>query len=159
VLAKVYALLSCLLQAYLSRMYSHRSASPLLAKLDHAITGEGIQHTVSDCGTVVIRIRRVLEVAFGDLTAITSVPPEVVEVRPREFAVRRDACIWLQPVADVESKGENLDALLSLLGETRRARPQRLSWRDSILKYFGYDPLIDSRGQQMNWVRRERRLP
>src|SRR4051812_20187736 len=57
------------------------------------------------------------------------------------------------------AKGQSFDALLSLLGETRRARPQRLSWRDSILKYFGYDPLIDSRGQEMIWVRRERRLP
>jgi hypothetical protein len=56
------------------------------------------------------------------------------------------------------AKGQNFDALLSLVGETRRARPQRLSWRNSILKYFGYDPLIDSHGHQMYWVRRGRRL-
>jgi hypothetical protein len=46
-------------------------------------------------------------------------------------------------------------ALFVLLGETRRPKPERLSWRNSILKYFGFDPLIDSRGQEMHWVRRE----
>ena len=34
-------------------------------------------------------------------------------------------------------------------------RPARLSWRSSLLKYFGVDPLIDSRGDEMHWVRRE----
>ena len=56
------------------------------------------------------------------------------------------------------AKGQTYDALLLLLGETRRPRPQRLSWRSSILKYFGRDPMIDSRGQPMNWVRRETAL-
>jgi hypothetical protein len=46
-------------------------------------------------------------------------------------------------------------ALSVFLGQTRRPRPRRLSWRSSILKYFGFDPLIDSRGQEMHWVRRE----
>jgi hypothetical protein len=53
------------------------------------------------------------------------------------------------------AKGQTYDALLLLLGETRRRRPQRLSWRRSLLKYFGRDPMIDSHGQQMHWVRRE----
>lgn len=56
------------------------------------------------------------------------------------------------------AKDQTFDALLLLLGETRRPRPQRLSWRSSILKYFGRDPMIDSRGQQMNWVHREKAL-
>jgi putative transposase/transposase-like zinc-binding protein len=57
------------------------------------------------------------------------------------------------------AKGQTYDALLLLLGETRRFHPQRLSWRSSLLKYFGRDPLIDGRGQEMHWIRRERRLP
>ncbi len=56
------------------------------------------------------------------------------------------------------AKGQTYDALLLLLGETRRPRPQRLSWRSSILKYFGRDPMIDSHGQQMYWVRRGKEL-
>jgi hypothetical protein len=54
------------------------------------------------------------------------------------------------------AKGQTFAALFVLLGETKRPRPQRLSWRSSILKYFGRDPLIDSRGQAMRWVRREK---
>ena len=54
------------------------------------------------------------------------------------------------------AKGQSYAALFVLLGETKRPRPQRLDWRSSLLKYFGHDPLIDSRGQEMHWVRRER---
>jgi Putative transposase/Transposase zinc-binding domain len=47
-------------------------------------------------------------------------------------------------------------ALFALLGQRVRPRPQRLSWRDSLRKYFGVDPLVDSYGQTMRWVRWER---
>ena len=57
------------------------------------------------------------------------------------------------------AKGQTFAALFVLLGETKRPRPQRLSWRSSILKYFGHDPLIDSHGQTMHWVRREKPMP
>jgi hypothetical protein len=49
-------------------------------------------------------------------------------------------------------------ALFVLLGQTPRPRPERLNWRSSLLKYFGVDPLIDSRGQEMHWVRQERAI-
>jgi hypothetical protein len=45
-------------------------------------------------------------------------------------------------------------ALFLLLGQTKRPRAQRLCWRNSLRRYFGVDPLIDSRGQSMHWVRR-----
>lgn len=45
-------------------------------------------------------------------------------------------------------------ALFALLGQRKRPRPQRLNWRTSLKKYFGADPLIDSRGQSMHWARR-----
>jgi hypothetical protein len=44
--------------------------------------------------------------------------------------------------------------LCALLGQRKRPRPQRLSWRNSMQKYFGIDPLVDRRGQPMQWVRR-----
>jgi Putative transposase/Transposase zinc-binding domain len=57
-----------------------------------------------------------------------------------------------------KAKSQTYDALLLLLGEIKRPRPQRLSWRSSLLKYFGRDPMIDSHGQQMHWVRRGKAL-
>ena len=54
------------------------------------------------------------------------------------------------------AKGQVYAALFLLLGQTRRPRPERLSWRNSLLKYFGVDPLIDSLGQPMHWIRREK---
>jgi len=44
--------------------------------------------------------------------------------------------------------------LFLLLGQKKRPRPQRLSWRNSVRKHFGVDPLADIRGQSMHWVRR-----
>ncbi len=45
-------------------------------------------------------------------------------------------------------------AMFLLLGQTKRPRPPRLSWRNSLRKYFGVDPLVDSRGQCMHRVGR-----
>ena len=45
-------------------------------------------------------------------------------------------------------------ALFALLRQNKRPRPQRLSWRNSLRKYFGVDPLVDSCGQSMHWARR-----
>jgi hypothetical protein len=45
--------------------------------------------------------------------------------------------------------------MFALLGQTRRPRPARLSWRNSLRKHFGVDPLIDSLGNEMLWVKRE----
>ena|SRR5713101_3967485 len=43
-------------------------------------------------------------------------------------------------------------------GRKGQPRPRRLRWRNSLLKYFGVDPLIDRNGQPMKWVRREKPL-
>jgi hypothetical protein len=55
-----------------------------------------------------------------------------------------------------QSRNQTSAAMFLLLGQTRRPRPERLSWRDALLKYFGVDPLIDSHGQAMHWIRREK---
>ncbi len=52
------------------------------------------------------------------------------------------------------SKGQTSAALFALLGQEKRPRPQRLSWRNSLRKHFGVDPLADSRGQSMHLVGR-----
>jgi hypothetical protein len=51
------------------------------------------------------------------------------------------------------ARGQMYPALFLLLGQEQQPRPQRLSWRASLLKYFGVDPMIDSFGQEMHWVR------
>lgn len=44
--------------------------------------------------------------------------------------------------------------MFKLLGQERRPRPKRLSWAEMIMKYFKRDPLIDSRGQPMQYFGR-----
>ena len=45
-------------------------------------------------------------------------------------------------------------ALFAILDQRKRRRPPRLSWANSIWKYFRVDPLIDSGGLPMRWVSR-----
>jgi len=46
-------------------------------------------------------------------------------------------------------------ALFVLLDQDKRPRPKRLSWQASLRRYFGVDPLVDSHGQSMHWLRRQ----
>jgi hypothetical protein len=52
------------------------------------------------------------------------------------------------------TKNKTSSALFAILRQKKRPCPQRLSWRDSLRKYFRVDPLVDARGQAMRWVRR-----
>jgi hypothetical protein len=52
------------------------------------------------------------------------------------------------------SKGQTSDAIFALLGQKKRPRPERVSWRKSLIKNFGRDPLIDCQGQTMRWAGR-----
>ena len=45
-------------------------------------------------------------------------------------------------------------AVFALLGQVRRPRPKPLPWAYSIRRDFGWDPLLDQRGQRMKWMRR-----
>jgi Putative transposase/Transposase zinc-binding domain len=53
------------------------------------------------------------------------------------------------------AKSRTSAAVFALVGQNKCPRPKRLSWRASLQKYFGVDPLIDSHGQPMHWVRRQ----
>lgn len=50
------------------------------------------------------------------------------------------------------SRGRFFGVVFALLGQKRRPHPQRLSWAESIKRYFGINPLLDSRGQPMRRV-------
>ena len=54
------------------------------------------------------------------------------------------------------AKNKTNAGLFLLLGQRRQPRPAWIPWRDSILKYFCIDPLLDTHGQEMHWVRREK---
>lgn len=56
------------------------------------------------------------------------------------------------------ARGRMQAAIFALLGQRKGPRPPRLSWSESLWIYFGVNPLIDSFGQTMRWVRRERPL-
>ena len=52
------------------------------------------------------------------------------------------------------ARSRTLAFIFALLGQIRRPRPKRLSWAEMIIRYFGRDPLIDSRGRPMRLVGR-----
>ncbi len=51
-------------------------------------------------------------------------------------------------------KSHTSAAMFALLGQKKRPCPERLSWRNALMKTFGRDPLTDSRGQTMWWTAR-----
>lgn len=52
------------------------------------------------------------------------------------------------------AKGRTALGLFAVLGQQRLPRPTRLSWAASVKRDFKRDPLLDSSGRRMHWVRR-----
>jgi hypothetical protein len=50
------------------------------------------------------------------------------------------------------TKAQTSKAVFALLGQSRRRKPPRQNWAQSMKKHFGVDPLIDSHGQRMRWI-------
>lgn len=46
-------------------------------------------------------------------------------------------------------------SVFALLQQPQRPRPKRLSWEKLTERDFGFNPLIDSRGQRMRWIGRK----
>jgi hypothetical protein len=46
------------------------------------------------------------------------------------------------------------DTVFAILGQELRTRPKPRRWAESIKRDFGRDPLLDSKGNRMTWVRR-----
>jgi hypothetical protein len=51
------------------------------------------------------------------------------------------------------TKGESSKAIFQMLGQHKRSRLPRISWRSSLIRNFQTDPLRDSNGEAMQWVR------
>lgn len=51
------------------------------------------------------------------------------------------------------AKRDSSDAVFQLLGQCRRSRPPRITWRSSLIRNFQTDPLLDGKGKPMQWVR------
>jgi hypothetical protein len=52
------------------------------------------------------------------------------------------------------AKSDNSEAVFQSLGQRKRARPQRISWRNSLIRNFQTDPLRDTKGEPVRWIRR-----
>jgi hypothetical protein len=50
--------------------------------------------------------------------------------------------------------GKVSKAIFAILGQEQKPRPKPRRWADSIKRDFGHDPLLDSAGKRMKWVRR-----
>ena len=85
-----------------------------------------------------------------------------VEISPEEFVDR-----WSQHIPErykhaVKSFGlfapratqKTLDAIFAILGQERRSHPKPRPWAESIKRDFKRDPLLDSKGKQLTWIRR-----
>lgn len=85
-----------------------------------------------------------------------------VQCSPEEFVDR-----WSQHIPEryrhaVRSFGlfapramqKTFDAIFAILGQERRPLPNPRRWAESIKRDFGRDPLLDSKGRRMRWVRR-----
>jgi Putative transposase len=56
------------------------------------------------------------------------------------------------------SKRKTSAAMFAALEQKKRSPPKRLSWRISLIRDFRRDPLVDSQGQPMRWLRRVKPL-
>jgi hypothetical protein len=85
-----------------------------------------------------------------------------ISLTPEEFVCRlaehvpdryRHAVRYFGLLAPV-SRSRTSAAIFMLLGQQTRFHPQRLRWAFLLRRDFGVDPLIDRRGELMNWVGR-----
>ena len=57
------------------------------------------------------------------------------------------------------AKARLWSGIFVLLGQRRRERPRRRSWRSLLFKTFGVDPLLDHKGELMHWAGRRAPVP
>ena len=66
-----------------------------------------------------------------------------------QHAVRNFGLFAPRPVSGTSA------AVFVALGQKPRPRPKSVPWSISIKRSFGWDPLLDSKGKRMTWVRRK----
>jgi hypothetical protein len=79
---------------------------------------------------------------------------EFIEMLAEHVADRYQHGVRYYGLLSPRSRGRAFATLFALLGKARRPRLPRLPWADSIMRYFGRNPLIDSRGQPMQYIGR-----
>jgi hypothetical protein len=85
-----------------------------------------------------------------------------VQCSPQEFIER-----WIQHIPEQyqhavrtfglfapQGLSRTSAAVFAVLGQECRSRPKPRRWAESIKRDFGRDPLLDSKGKRMTWVRR-----
>jgi hypothetical protein len=108
---------------------------------------------------------------------ITGISAQEIQFWAKDRKLRRETIVrlapgdfisaWMQHIPDeyehaVRSFGlfaprairNSSTAVFTILGQTPRPRPRRLKWDLSIKRDFGWDPLLDSKGDHMRWTRR-----
>ena len=114
--------------------------------------------------------RRFLKVTEREVEFLTK-DKRLRRVVTTRYSIEQFIALWADQVPDryrhairyfgllaPGTKSRTWAALFVLLGQERRPRPHRLSWRNSLRKSFGVDPLVDRNGQPMKWVRRQKPL-
>jgi hypothetical protein len=57
------------------------------------------------------------------------------------------------------AKARLWSGIFVLLGQSKRERPRRRSWRSLLFKTFAVDPLLDHKGELMHWAGRRAPVP
>jgi hypothetical protein len=112
--------------------------------------------------------RRFVKVTEREVEFLTK-DKKLQRVVPTRYSIEQFIALWADQVPDryrhatryfgllaPRTKSRTWAALFVLLGQERRPRPKRLSWRNSLRQYFGVDPLVDRTGELIEWVRRQK---
>jgi Putative transposase/Transposase zinc-binding domain len=114
-----------------------------------------------------IALRRLSKVTEREVTFLTK-DAKAKQSIPRRYSLWSFVALLAEHVPDHYRHGIRYFGLLSprvkartwlglflLLNQHKRPRPRRLSWRSSLRRYFGVDPII-CRDVEMGWLRREK---
>jgi len=110
--------------------------------------------------------RRFLEITDQEVSFITN-DLKTKKVVPTNYSLTGFVAAFAEHVPDryrhavryfgllaPASKGRTAAGIFAILGQPVRPKPKRLSWAMSRLQSFGIDPLIDSKGQRMQLIKR-----
>ena len=155
--------------AYLNRVFTAEHERPRWIIHIHASMSKKhfLQYAARYARRPPIAQRRIVEVTDGEVEFWTNDKRQGRRVTTRcsllEFVVilaehvpdRYRHAIRHFGLLAPRTKTRTLAAVFVLVGQNKRPRTRRMSWRTSLQRYFGVDPLIDSQGQSMQWVRRQ----
>jgi hypothetical protein len=86
------------------------------------------------------------------MVATTYTPEELVKLLADHVPDRYKHAIRYFGLLSPRSKARTSAALFAILGQNKPPRPARVSWPQLSIQTFGVDPLIDRKGQRMEWT-------